>query len=227
MKTIVVSLGGSILSTEKGFDVDFSKEIAAMLNGYKDTRFIIATGGGYAAGSYVDSLRGSVDVFSLDEVGMAITKINALALKVILERRVGDVHPIIPDTLGEVRKAAASHRVVVMGGLLEGVTTDADAIIACEATGSNMLINISKTAYVYDKDPKEKGAKRLERLTHDEMIDLAHRYDQRAPRTHFVFDLVASKLAKRSNITVYFTDANMANIKAIIEGRKSEGTVVK
>ena len=227
MKTIVVSLGGSVLSTEKGFNIGFAKKFAELLKSYRNTRFIVATGGGYVNASYVNSLRDSVDVFSLDEMGMAITKINALALKIVLEHSMDDVHPVVPDSLGEVRRAHASHRIVVMGGLLEGVTTDADAVIACEAAGSRTLINISKIAFVYDRDPKEKGARKLERLTHDEMIDLAHKYDQRAPRTHFVFDLVASKLAKRSNITVYVTDADIANIKAIIDGKKSEGTVVR
>ena len=122
MRTVVVSLGGSVLSTEKGFNVDFAKKFIALLNSYNDTRFIIATGGGYVNSSYVDSLRDSVEVFSLDEIGLAFTKINALALKVMLEHKVDDVSPVIPNTLGEVRSAAASHRVVIMGGMLERST---------------------------------------------------------------------------------------------------------
>ncbi len=227
MKTIGLSIGGSILSTEKGFDAELGSKLAALIREKKDTRFIVVIGGGNIARSCIASLKSRVkNMHALDEVGTLCTRINALMFRWLFNDTDG-VNPTIPTTLDEVKRAFAVSRVVVLGGMIEGITTDTDTVLACEAVGATEMINISRVSYVYDKDPKLKGAKKLERMSYDQMIELANSSDSRAPGTNFVFDIVAAKLVKRSGIKVYFSDANIENLRNIIEKKKSYGTIVQ
>lgn len=226
MKTVALSVGGSALSKEDGWNTEFAEGLVKLLDNYKDTRFLIGVGGGFINKQIVVGLKPyKKKQFVLDEIGTVVTKLNATILKSFFNS--DDVYPLIPSTLNEVRNAIAVSRIVVFGGLIEGVTTDTDTAIALEAAGGDFLINVSNTPYVYDKDPKEPGAKKLEKLTHEQMVELARKYDKREARTNFIFDMVASALAMRDSIRVAFADANVANIRLALDRKKHPGSLIE
>ncbi len=100
-------------------------------------------------------------------------------------------------SLEELRSAINTNRIAVMGGLMPGVSTDAISMIACEMVNSKVMINVSREKLIYDRNPREKGARKQERLTHDGLVQIASRFDSREAGSNFLFDLLASKLAKR------------------------------
>jgi len=183
-------------------------------------------GGGYASRLYIKSSREIIkNEAVLDEIAIAITRINALIVKDLLSDM--DVYPNIVANLDELRAATKNNSIVVMGGLLPGISTDAVAALACEVAGSKVLINVSREAYIYDRPPSEPGAKKLDTVTHNRMIEIASIRDTREAGSNFVFDLMASKLTKRGKVEVRFVNDDMDQLSLAINGKKHNGTIVK
>ncbi|MCL5100376.1 MAG: hypothetical protein M1122_00260 [Candidatus Marsarchaeota archaeon] len=227
METICISLGGSIISRKNGINVGYVRRLYRLLKNYKNTsKFVIVVGGGYTSKLYVQSSKQIIkNNLILDEIAISITRINAMILKDMLSEL--NVYPNIVTDLDELRAASHNSGIVVMGGLLPGISTDSVTVLACEVVNSKTLINVSTEAYVYDRHPSEPGARRLEYLTHDQLIKLASRLDPREARSNFIFDLVASKLAKRSNIEIRFVNDKMDELRFAIEGKHHRGSTVK
>ncbi len=227
MDTICMSLGGSMVSRKNGVNVSYIRRLAKLLKKHTGKyRFIITVGGGYASRLYISSSRQIIkNEAVLDEIAIAITRINALIVKDLFSDM--DVYPNVVTDLQELKVANKAHGIVFMGGLLPGISTDAVATLTCEVAGSKTLINVSEDAYIYDRPPTDKSAKKLETVSHDRMIEVAAIRDTRVAGSNFVFDLVAAKLAKRGHIEVRFVNDDMEQLELAITGKKHKGTTVK
>ncbi len=227
MEKVCISLGGSVFSRPDGFNIQYITKLAGLIKKHKDYKFVIVVGGGYASRLYLKQAREVVsNNLILDEIGIAFTKINTLLFKNFLKNYI-DVYSNEIKDIDELKEALIENRVVVLGGLMPGITTDSIAVLACEATNCKKLINVSKEAYVYTKNPKESGAKKLEKLTHEQLIDIAFKYDERTAGSNFIFDVVASKLAKRSDIDIFFVDDDINSMEKVLLGKEHGGSVVK
>lgn len=227
MDILCISLGGSIISTEEGINVAFVKRLSNLLKkNIKKYKFIIVVGGGYANRLYINSTRSIINNNALlDEVGISFTRINALMMKDLFSEF--KTYPNVVTSLEELKAAINDNELVLMGGLMQGITTDACTVLACEVTGCKTLINVSNIGYIYDRPPSEKGAKRLVTLTHQQLIDLAYKYDSREAKAPFIFDLVGCKLARRSRIEIRFVSSGMDEIARAISGGHHKGSVVR
>lgn len=227
MDIICISLSGNIVAGESGIKVQFIKKLEKLLKGYSSKyKFIITVGGGYASRLYITSTKSIISNNTLlDQIGIAFTRINALILKDLLSNL--DVYPNVVASMEELKMATSTNSVAIMGGLIPGVSTDAVCALACEATNSKMLINVSNLAYIYDRPPSEKGAKKLETLTHDKLLEIAFKYDNRIAGSNFIFDMFASKIAKRANLNIKFVSDNIDDLEAAIQGRPYKGSMVK
>ena len=227
MQTICISLGGSVVSNENGLNVKYLHGMAELLSKpvFKNTHFIIVTGGGYTNRRYIEALRKEgVSEYVLDEIGIAFTKANAIAAKSFFK----EAYPNVVSSPFELKEAYASgSKVIFASGFIPGFTTDAVAIISCEALGCKRLINISKEGGLYNIDPSKKGAAKLKKISHDELIRLAEQFDTRQAKVNFVFDLVASKLAKRSRIRIDFIGSEIKELELALLGKAHSGTVVE
>ncbi|MFP3278932.1 MAG: UMP kinase [Candidatus Micrarchaeota archaeon] len=227
MQTICISLGGSVVSNENGLNVKYLHDMAELLSKpiFKNMRFIIVTGGGYTNRKYIEALREEgISEYVLDEIGIAFTKANAIAAKSFFK----EVYPNVASSPSELKEAYASgSRIIFASGFMPGFTTDAVAIVSCEALECKRLINISKVGCIYNTDPSKKGAIKLKRISHDELIRLAEQFDTRQAKVNFVFDLVASKLAKRSKIRIDFIGSEIKELERALLGKEHNGTVVE
>ncbi len=230
MDKICVSLGGALISSQNGFNTKYVLELSRVIQKEKNSRFTIMCGGGYHAKMLIEAAKkaGVVSNIELDKIGIRVTKMNALVVRDIFEANGLDVVPNIPNSTDEFRNVMRNYRVIVAGGFIEGVTTDADAVLAAEAMGCKSLINVSKIGYVYNKDPnKFSDAKKHASLTYAELIKISSESDERKPRSHVIFDSIAALLAARSKIEVRFVDGNIKNFEAAIHGKPHNGTTVK
>jgi uridylate kinase len=230
MDTTCISLSGGIISTESGVNKEFAKELAQFLAKYsKKHKFILVVGGGYSSRLYVSSTKDILENNNslLDQIAIAFTRINALILKDVLSLANLNVYQNVATSLEELRMAISSNDIVVLGGLIPGMSTDAVSVLACEVMNSKLLLNISSIAYLYDKPPVNKDAKPLPRLTHDKLLELAYTYDTRVAGSNFLFDFFASKLAKRANIEVRFVRANIKEVEQAFKGEEYPGSIVK
>src|SRR5271169_903952 len=98
MNTICISLGGSIVSRRNGVNVSYIKKLFGLMKKHSSKmKFIITVGGGYASRLYISSSRQILkNEAVLDEIAIAITRINALIVKDLLSEM--DVYPNIVTT---------------------------------------------------------------------------------------------------------------------------------
>lgn len=224
---IVLSVGGSLINPGVP-DANFLRNISALLREEcKRTPIAVVTGGGKTAREYAEAVRklGGSE-FQADEAAILSTRQNALLLIAALN----DVaYPLVCRDFDEAAEATLTHKIVVMGGTIPGITTDADAALLAEKLGAKRLINLSNIDAIYDSDPKKnKNAKRFTELSFEKLLELASESDKRKAGEHFVFDLVACKIVARSKIISHFVHGrDLECVKKAFRGEKNHGTIVK
>lgn len=224
MMVVAVSLGGSVINPAKP-SIENIKRIAKIFEGAGE-KLCIVVGGGMYAREYAQAIRKlNGNEFYADVVATMETKQNAMLLLSALR----GAYPKIPDKFEEAASALNSYKYVAMGGTIPGITTDADAVLLAEATSAERLVNISNVSGVYDKDPSKYGdAKKYSKMSHEQLISLAVESDRRKAGEHFVFDMLACKLAARSKLELDFVSwKNEKDVINAIKGKKHGGTVVK
>jgi uridylate kinase len=222
---VVLSIGGSCINPDGNPDVKFIKDISNLIK-KSDERFGILVGGGSAARVYAKAARElGASEFDADEIAIMSTRQNAMLL---LQAMRDFAYPVVFKDFEEARKAFFSSRVVIMGGTIPGITTDTDAVLLAEAIGAKKLINISNIDGIYDSDPKKNpNAKKFDKMSYEELANLAAASDKRMAGTNFVFDMLACRLIYRSKIETHFVSGkNLKDVKAAIDGKPHSGTVV-
>jgi uridylate kinase len=224
MRNIVISLGGSILipSLEKNRISSYVPVLKVIAEHH---RLFVVVGGGGAARDYIIAARNlGVDEGTSDEIGILVTRLNATLLIAAL----GDAaYPKVAESHSEAKKFAESHKIVVMGGITPGQTTDAVAAVLAERVRASVFINATSVNGIYDKDPnKHPGAKRFETLTPQQLLVVVSQIGLGAGSNN-VLDIIAARIVERSHIPLVVLDGrepdNLSN--AIFNG-KFTGTVV-
>jgi uridylate kinase len=192
----VYSLGGSILA---GRDAKSLKEYAAALKELaEEHQIFVVVGGGKIAREYIGKARalGASEMFC-DMIGIGATKINSALLVAAL----GDAAPQeIPDTYAQAAHLARPGRVVVMGGVAPGQTTDAVSALLAEYVRADRIIVATSVDGVYTADPEmDPAAKKLARMTHQELARMAAGTEMKAGSRSPV-DPLAAKIIERSQI---------------------------
>ncbi len=225
---VVVSLGGSMLFHGDAVDADYVRRFASLALKLKKEglQLVLVVGGGRTARDYARAARElTKNEFLADRVAIATTRVNALLVITALGEAAA---PKVVTDFDEAAYALHNGLIPVGAGMLEGITTDADAVLIAEQLKAARVVNVSNVDAIYSTDPKkDPKAKRLTSLTHHELVQLAAEGDDRRARSNFVFDLLACKLAARSSIELHFvTGAKLDEVEKAIRGEKHGGTVV-
>jgi uridylate kinase len=225
MEPVVLSLGGSVLVRDEN-DADYVRDIARVLIDVSSERKVyVVTGGGRIARYYIGVARalGAPESY-LDEMGIEVTRLNARLLITAL----GDhACQIPPEDYDAAVHAAGTHSIVVMGGVSPGVTTDAVSARLAERVKSRLLVNATSVDGAYTADPaKDPGARRIPRMTHEELARLVSSCPTGAG-PNMVFDPVGAGVVSRSGITLAIVHGrDIGNLRAALMGREFEGTLV-
>ena len=191
MRNIVISLGGSILiptlpANRIGRYVPVLRAIA------EHHRLFIVVGGGGAARDYIEVARElGVDEGTSDEIGILVTRLNAMLLLAAL----GDAaYPKVAESHAEAKKFAESRKIVVMGGITPGQTTDAVAAVLAERVGASVFINVTSVDGIYSTDPnKDKKAEHYDTLTPKQLLAIVGGTALTAG-SNTVLDIVAARV---------------------------------
>jgi uridylate kinase len=224
MKKVVISLGGSILIPT--LEEHTVKEYVPVLKKIAEQhRLFIVVGGGGEARRYISILRDlGIDEGTSDEVGILVTRLNAAILIAALG---DDAYPKVAESHAEAKKFAESGKIVVMGGITPGQTTDAVAAVLAERVGAAVFINLTSVDGIYSADPKkDKNATRFDAITPKKLLEIVSGTALGAGSNN-VLDIVAARIVERSNIPLVVLDGrNPENLlQAILKG-KFRGTVV-
>jgi uridylate kinase len=224
MKKVVISLGGSILipSLEDHTIKDYVPVLRKIA---KKCRLYVVVGGGGEARRYIGIMRElGIDEGTSDEIGILITRLNATILIAALGE---DAYPKAAESHAEAKKFAETGKIVVMGGITPGQTTDAVAAVLAERVGAAVFINATSVDGIYSSDPKkDPDATRFDSLTPKKLLEIVGSTALGAGSNN-VLDIVAARVVERSNIPLVVLDGrdpkNLLN--AVLRG-KYRGTVV-
>ncbi|HNX40226.1 MAG TPA: UMP kinase [Methanothrix sp.] len=207
---LVYSLGGSVIA---GRDAKSLSEYAgALMELAADHQVYVVVGGGRIAREYIEKARllGASEMFC-DLIGIGATKLNSALLVAAL----GDSAPQeIPDSYALAARLASPGKIVVMGGVAPGQTTDAVAALLAEYVHADRLIIPTSVDGVYTADPeRDPSAKKLATMTHQALAAFASQTEMKAGSRSPV-DPLAAKIIERSRIpTAIVLGSKIENLK--------------
>ncbi len=189
-------------------------------------RVVVITGGGRTARKYVE-LGKELGVSNawLDLLGIEASRLNALLLASLL----GELaYTPIPRSVDEVLQGLSTGKVVILGGLQPGQSTNAVSAMIAELVRADLLINATNVDGVYDKDPsKYPDAKPLKEVSIQQLAEMLRSQDFR-PGHYELLDAVALRVIARSKIRLVFVNAfKPETIRLAWELRQEAGTWVR
>lgn len=227
-KIIVISLGGSLI-VPKHIDWKFLKKFRELIISQikKGKKFIIITGGGYAAREYQNAACLVTDLTADDRdwLGIHATRMNAHLVRTIFRKF---AHPVInknPHDVEDFYNFKGS--IMVAAGWRPGFSTDFDAVTLGKYFDAKQIVNLSNIDYACDKDPKKfPDAKKIKEINWKDFRKIVG--DKWDPGMNVPFDPVASKMADESGMEVVIMNGKkLKNLENYLEGKKFNGTVIK
>ncbi|MFQ6105478.1 MAG: UMP kinase [Candidatus Hydrothermarchaeaceae archaeon] len=219
---VVIDLGGSVVASPTP-NVTYIKDFSNLLvklhkEGYK---IMVVVGGGNIAKEYIASARElGAGEKSCDLVGIAAARLNAMLLTSALgSYALGR----IPESVDNVE----TEKILVMGGVKPGQTTDAVAAELAAVSSADLLVIATNVDGVYDSDPKKsRSAKKIPRLTAGELVKIVSDGGYKAGSANVVDPVAARIIRDRKIRTIVVDGRNIDNIKNAILGKKHNGTLI-
>lgn len=223
-RTVVISLGGSIIVPDK-IDVEFLKGFKEVIMDFveKGNKAIIVCGGGKTCRRYqeaaatVSNLRNE----DLDWIGIHTTRLNAQLIKTLFLGIVNEKIIHNPNEKIEFKK-----KVLIESGWKPGFSTDYDAVMLAKNFNVKTVVNMSNILYVYDKEPKNNSnAKPFKKISWKNFRKIVG--DKWDPGLNTPFDPVAAREAEKLGLKVIILKGtDLANFKNFLDEKEFNGTVI-
>jgi uridylate kinase len=223
---VTIKLSGHVLFPSLGATPDLKGYVTAI----KEVKAIghnpfVVVGGGEPARYYIRLAREQgADESTCDQVGITVANLNA---RILISTMGEEACQFVPRNFDELDRALSTGKVVIMGGLQPGQSTNAVACVLAERSGSKLFINTTTVDGVYSKDPKkDPSAKRYEKISVIELTKILDRLKTRAGE-YDLLDPVSLKIIQRSKITTKVIDGrDPKNILRSIMGERLGTTIV-
>jgi len=132
----------------------------------------------------------------------------------------------VPVTVEEAAGLVEKGKIVVMGGLKPGMTTDAVAALLADRVGAELLVKATDQDGVFSRDPRKfPDARKLDALSFDDLGKLFEA-DRHRAGIHQVLDPEAVRLLQRNRIrTVVVNGSKPENVLLAVKGERV-GTLI-
>lgn len=199
----VIKLGGFAFPDESGKPLveEYVKLLKELVG---ECHIVVVTGGGRVARTYIKAARDlDVPESLCDQIGILASRLNARLLVYGLGEY---AFPEIPVNIDELKHYFASGKIVAMGGLTPGHSTNAVAAIAAETVGADLFVNATDVEGVYTSDPgKDKAAKKLDEVTVTQLTGILSKVGISAG-AYDLMDPLALRIIDRSKIPTVILD---------------------
>lgn len=221
---IVIRIGGSVIANPINIELlgryaDITKQIKA-----EGHEVAVILGGGALARQFIGYGKElGLDVTAQDEVAISCSRLFAqLFLKRLGSLACGKV----ATSLDEAEQCMRDGKILVMGGLMPGNTTDTVATLVAERVHADLVVKNSDQDGVYNKDPRKyPDAVKLDKLSFEELSKVFEQNEHKAG-IHQIIDPEAVKVLRRSHIkTVVVSGFKPENMLAALKG-ENVGTVI-
>ena len=221
---VVLRIGGSVVASP--VNTELMSKYAELLKTLKKQGHEVAVvvGGGKLAREFIGIAKNlGLDERAQDEIAISVSRLFAqLFLQKLGNLSCGKVS----FTLDEAAECLEEGKIVVMGGLKPGITTDAVAALVAERVGAHLIVKGTDQDGVYDKDPrKHVDAIKLDHLFFDDLCKVFELSKHEAGM-HQIVDPIAIGVMKRGRMKLVVVNGfNVDNILAAVNG-ESVGTLI-
>jgi uridylate kinase len=221
---VVLRIGGSVVASP--VNAELISNYVALLRTLKEQGHEVAVvvGGGSLARELIAVAENlGLDERAQDEIAISVSRVFAQ----LFLKRLGKMScRTVPLTVDEAADCLNEGKILVMGGLKPGMTTDTVAALIAERINADLLVKGTDQDGVYNKDPKKYGdAVKLDRLSFDDLANVFSESKHKAG-IHQIIDPEAVKILKRKRARLVVVNGfKPENILAAVSG-KSVGTVI-
>ncbi len=221
---IVVRIGGSVVASP--INTELMNKYVDIIKAMKQQGHEVAVvlGGGALAREFIGIAKNlGLDMIGQDEIAISCSRLFA---QLFLKKLSDFACSKVAVTLDDAAQCLSEGKVVVMGGLKPGITTDTVAALVAERVDAELLVKGTDQNGVYNKDPrKHSDAVKLDRL---ELEDLAKVFEHSEHKAgiHQIIDPEAIKVLKRKRLKLIVVNGFVPeNMLAAIKG-ENVGTVI-
>jgi len=221
---LVVRVGGSVVASP--FDAELmNRYVDLLLSLRRGGHVVVAVvGGGSLSRALIRTARAmGLGESEQDEVAISVSRLLAQLFVLKLGRGGAGVVPTSVEVAAEL---VGGGRVVVMGGLKPGMTTDTVAAMLADSIKADLLVKATDQDGIYDRDPRKfRDARLLCSLRFDDLGKLFEA-DRHRAGIHQVLDPEAVRLLQKRRIkTVVVNGSRPENVMRAVRGEKV-GTVI-
>jgi uridylate kinase len=222
---IVLRIGGSVVASP--VNTGLMSKYADIVRNLKSQNHEVAVvvGGGTLAREFISSAKNlGLNMQAQDEIAISVSRLFAQ----LFLKTVGDLAcKKVALTLDDAATCLSDGKIVVMGGLKPGITTDAVAALVAEHVDGELLVKGTDQEGIYTKDPrKNSDAVKLDHLSFDDLQDVFSESRHKAGM-HQIVDPEAVKVLKRKRVKLVVVNGfKPENILLAVQGERV-GTVVE
>jgi len=158
-----------------------------------------------------------------DEVAISVSRLLAQLFVLKLGKKGAGK---VPVTVEDAAKLVSRGRIVVMGGLKPGMTTDTVAAMLADRVRADLLVKATDQDGIFNRDPRRfPDAYKLDSLRFDDLGKLFEA-DRHRAGIHQVLDPEAVRLLQRRRVkTVVVNGSKPENVMLAVKGKRV-GTVI-
>ena len=222
---VVIRIGGSVVASP--VNTKLISEYIDLLERLQELghKIVVVIGGGSLAREFIQYARGiGLKEVEQDEAAISVSRLIAqLFMLKLSDTGIG----MIPTSLEDLRRKVERGKIIVMGGLKPGMTTDTVAAMAAEQIKADLLVKATDQEGIYTSDPRtNKNAKRIDKLSFDDLTRLFEHNKHRAGM-HQIIDPEAVRILRTGRTrTIVVSGFKPENVLLAIEG-KEIGTVIE
>ena len=221
---LVIRVGGSVVASP--FNPVLMNKYVDLLLDLKRQNHVVAVvvGGGSLSRELIRTAKamGLSEPYQ-DEVAISVSRLIA-QLFILKLSKSGTL--TVPATLEDAAELLNRGKIVVMGGLKPGMTTDAVAALLADRVKADLLVKATDQEGIYTRDPRKfPDARKLDSLDFDDLSKLFE-VDKHRAGIHQILDPEAVRLLQKRKIkTVLVNGFKPENIVLAVKGEKV-GTVI-
>jgi uridylate kinase len=221
---IVIRIGGSVIASP--VNSALISKYTAVLKELKSPgqQVVVVVGGGSLAREFIAlGKQLQLDEKAQDRLAISVSRLFAQ----VFAEKLGDIcSSKIPTTTEQAGDCVKQGKIVVMGGLKPGMTTDTVAALVAEKIGANLLIKGSNQEGVYNRDPARfPEAKKLDKITLEELVNVLDK-TRHVAGIHQIVDPEAIEVLHRARIRMIVINGfEPQNVTKAIKG-EPVGTLI-
>jgi uridylate kinase len=221
---LVVKIGGSVIASP--INPELIQRYVELLKTLKNDghEIVAVVGGGSLAREFIAIAKKlGLKESAQDEIAISVSRLFAqLFLKKLGKLSCQDV----PASLEQIVQCLKSEKIVVLGGLKPGITTDTVATMIAEKIGADLIVKATDQEGIYNKDPRmHKDAIKLDHISLEDLTQI-FKLDKHKAGIHQILDPEAVKILRQTRTKIVIVNGfNPKNVLLAVKGEKV-GTLI-